>query len=148
MSDPAKPAASLHQQIIDAVRVVMPYLKAEECCECHHCKAVRLLKKVTRPDAETLALQHHAVANVEAAASSARWISVNDQLPPKNKTVLVFDDYTVSGGGARVDVASLNLWGRWKNGWDEFHGVTHWAELPAPPQNIDRANDTQGVARE
>lgn len=61
-----------------------------------------------------------------------RWISVEDELPPKktgelSDKVLVYDAENNRVGASWY----IHSTGKWFNGWD---GITHWMPLPAPPE--------------
>lgn len=57
-----------------------------------------------------------------------KWISVNEQLPEKMQSVLVYRD-----GDMGVDFIDDNGGWFW-NDTDELPPVTHWMPLPAPPE--------------
>lgn len=65
-----------------------------------------------------------------------KWISVEERLPPKHETVLVY-----TCGGVDTDFISSGAW------YEHRHIlVTHWMPLPQPPkkkgENDDSPTDT------
>lgn len=61
------------------------------------------------------------------------WVSVSNKLPDLDKRVLAFDGYEIYV--AWIDDTSI---GNWKYseccGCYTFNDVTHWAQLPKPPE--------------
>lgn len=65
-------------------------------------------------------------AKMAEASKMSEWISVDDRLPEKGKTVLcVFDDGYIATASIEFD----GEWGLWVNSG----AITHWMPLPEPP---------------
>ncbi len=70
-----------------------------------------------------------------------RWISVEDELPPKktgeaSDKVLVYEPKTNRIGASWY----FHSTGKWFNGWD----VTHWMPLPEPPEHFADVSKKKG----
>lgn len=76
--------------------------------------------------------EHTFMMGAKWADSHPRWISVEDELPPKktgeaSDNVLVYDAENNRVGASWY----IHSTGKWFNGWDS---ITHWMPLPQPPQ--------------
>ena len=72
------------------------------------------------------------IAELEAQLAAERWISVEDRLPEMMQTVLVSDGHSVCEG--RRSYHFNNSGYVWVQiDYMILRGVTHWMELPPPP---------------
>jgi hypothetical protein len=60
---------------------------------------------------------------------AAGWISIETQMPPLNKNVLVFDDFHRMNICKRMDDVGYKIW----NTESIIIGITHWMQLPSKP---------------
>ena len=77
------------------------------------------------------------------------WISVEDRLPPDEKTVLAYYGYDIdgSGGSGRMFVGTLCYFcfdpdPHWQHAGNGLF-VTHWMPLPAAPEEKENPHETK-----
>jgi hypothetical protein len=68
-------------------------------------------------------------ANGTKPVLAADWISIETQMPPLNKNVLVFDDFHRINICKRMDAVGYKIW----NTESIIIGITHWMQLPSKP---------------
>lgn len=76
-------------------------------------------------------------AGIEDAKNHPNWISVEDELPPKEENVLIWSS------GSKEAMIGYYIGRNWQRKTNDFysyvddgywHNVTHWMPLPAPPK--------------
>ncbi len=70
----------------------------------------------------------------------SKWISVNDKLPSGDKNIILFDGNEVFCGTISFLSSGNHYWGNqacdgYCYGTYEKGEITHWMELPNPPEN-------------
>lgn len=67
------------------------------------------------------------------------WVSIKDELPKKNKPVLILTDYGKMATAYLVDKKHPSYgWIDWMRPEHSYGGVTHWMKLPGLPREFNK----------
>lgn len=98
---------------------------------------------------EQLATNCHQLEPVTNRNGLTGWISVEDRLPPDEKTVLAYYGYDIdgSGGSGLMFVGTLCYFcfdpdPHWQHAGNGLF-VTHWIPLPAAPEEKENPHETK-----